>query len=142
MRKNKAGNKNKGTDNEQVKRGKSAAKKLAAVVLNFALIYGLLRLVIELSVRYNAAWIYYAGTIIFAAAFIALFIAFFILNGFTFGRELRSRDSLPESWDDRRRDEFMEKQPARKEKARQLIYFILPFVLTMILSFIELNFIG
>ena len=60
---------------------KEQLKKLGILFLNFLLLYGLLRLIITLAERTGHIWIYYAGTILYGAAVIALFVAFFILNG-------------------------------------------------------------
>lgn len=123
-------------------KGLRSLGKIALLLLNFALIYGLLRLIIEVSVKYNEAWIYYLGTAVYAVAFCALFIAFFVLNGFSFSKEMREADELPCKWTEERKADFLAKQPERKERARRLIYLILPLVLTFVVSFIELNWVG
>ena len=41
--------------------------------------------------------------------------------------------------DDRKRD-FLAKQPGRQEKARNLLYILMPIVVTILISYIELNF--
>lgn len=128
--------------NDLAAKGFAALGKIGLLILNFALIYGLLRLIIAISVKFNAAWIYYLGTIVYAAAFVALFLAFFVLNGFSFSKDMRSADELPEKWSDEKKADFLAKQPERKAKAKKLIYLILPLVLTVIMSYIELNFFG
>lgn len=131
--------KNNDNRNDQRERGLAALGKIGLLAVNFALIYGLLRLIIAISVKFNAAWIYYLGTIVYAAAFVALFLAYFVLNGFSFSKEMRSADELPEKWSDGKKADFLAKQPERKAKAKKLIYLILPLVLTVIISYIELN---
>lgn len=125
-------------DSEKVAKGKELIGKMGLLVLSFAVIYGLFRLIIYLSLYFEAAWIYYVGTSIYAAAGIAAIIAFFILNGYTFGKELRKADELPDKWTEEKKNEFMLKQPGNKKKARRLIYIILPLALTMAMSYIEL----
>lgn len=123
-------------------KGLAALKKIGLLIGNFAVIYGLFRLIIMLAAKFRAPWIYYTGTVIYALAFIVLFVAFFILNGHTFGSAPQDRDSLPESWTDEEKDAFLEKQPANRKKARALLLFIFPLVLTAAISFIELNILG
>lgn len=135
-------NYNRNTDSEEFKKGKAALGKLGMIILNFALIFALFRFLLSLSVKLNAAWIYYATTTVYALAAIVLFIAFFVLNGYTFGKEPRGEDELPVKWSDEKKAQFLESQAENRKKAKKLIYFILPLVLTMIISYIELNFFG
>ena len=115
--------------------GNKALRKLGILLLNFALFYALLRLVITLAERTGQLWIYYAGTVLYA-----LFGAFYVLNGFTFYREERTIDELPEKWSSDRKMEFLGKQTENKQKARRLVYVILPMLLTLAVSYIELTF--
>ena len=125
-------------DAESVKRGKSALVKIGLLILSFAVIYGLFRLILYLSLYFESAWIYYVGTTVYALGGIAAVVAFFVLNGYTFGREMRTADELPDKWTDERKAEFLEKQPENKKKAGRLIYVILSLALTMAMSYIEL----
>ena len=56
-------------------------KKLLLLLLNFVISFVLLRLVIELSERTGMLWIYFAGTGVYAALIIVLFVAFFLFVG-------------------------------------------------------------
>ena len=114
--------------------------KIALLVFNFILFYALLRLMISVSEEYEMIAIYYVTTIVYAAATAGLFIAFYVLNSFTFNKEPRTYEELPGRWTDEKKRDFMEKQPKRKEKAKNLIYFLLPLCVTLLVSFIELNF--
>ena len=76
--------------------GNKALRKLGILLLNFALFYALLRLVITLAERTGQLWIYYAGTVLYALFGAGCFVAFYVLNGFTFNREERTIDELPE----------------------------------------------
>ena len=129
-------------DSEEYKKGKAALRKIGLLILNFAVIYGLFRVILALSVKYNAAWIYYVLTIVYGAAIVALFLAFFVLNGYKFSSGERTRDELPARWTDEKKDKFLAGQKKNGEKARNLILFIFPLVLTMIISYIELMFFG
>ena len=135
-------NSNRSPDSEEYKRGMKALKKIGFLLLNFALVFALFRFVIALSVRLNTAWIYYLGMVVYAAVTSGVFVAFFVLNGFTFGKEMRTADELPARWTDEQRAEFLEKQPANKKKAQKLVYVMFALVLTMIVEFIELYIFG
>ena len=119
---------------------KEFLKKIGMLFANFILFYFLFRLVIVLAERTQMVWIYYLTVIVYSLAIAGLFIAFFVLNGFKFGKEERTKDELPGKWTDEQKEEFIAKQPERKKKARFLILFILPLILTVCVSFIELHF--
>ncbi|MDD6984015.1 MAG: hypothetical protein PUJ47_02295, partial [Clostridia bacterium] len=85
-------------------------------------------------------WIYYAGTTLYALFGAGCFVAFYVLNGFTFNREERTIDELPEKWSSDRKMEFLGKQTENKQRAQRLVYIILPMLLTLAVSYIELMF--
>ena len=85
-------------------------------------------------------WIYYAGTAVYGLAVVALFAVFYVLNGFTLGRTEYERDDLPDAWTDERKDEFLRDLPANRAKARSLMYILMPLIVTLLLSYIELSF--
>ncbi len=116
-------------------------RKAGILFINFVLLYVLLRLIITLAERTGMVWIYYAGTLLYMLFGAGCFVAFFILNGFTFDRAEKVLDELPEKWSDAKKMEFLAVQHENKEKARRLIYVILPMVVTLIISYIELTFI-
>lgn len=120
---------------------KKKLRQLGIVFLNFVLMYSLLRLIIMLAERTGQMAIYYIGSAVYIAGTAAAFVAFFCLNGFTLNREERTIEELPAKWSDERKAEFLKKQPGRKARARQLIYVILPAVVTLFISYIELVFI-
>lgn len=117
-------------------------RKIGVLFLNFVLLYLLLRLIIELAGRTGRLWIYYVGSLGYGLFAAGLFIAFFVLNGFTVNRESRTWDDLPDDWTDERKRDFLERQPERKERAKTLLYVLLPLVVVFLLNFIELNFFG
>jgi len=126
-----------GDSNEKAKLN---LKKLGVLFLNFALFYALFRLLIELSERTRIMGIYYAATILYAGGACALFVAYFVLNSFSFDKKPRSWDELPEKWTDEEKRDFLAKQPERMKKARNLLYILMPIVVTIFISYIELNF--
>ena len=114
--------------------GNKTLRKLGILLLNFALFYALLRLVVTLAERTGQLWIYYAGTTLYALFGAGCFVAFYVLNGFTI-------DELPEKWSSDRKMEFLGKQTENKQRAQRLVYIILPMLLTLAVSYIELTFI-
>lgn len=127
---------------DSVKKSKNVLKKIGILILSFVVVYGLLRLIIELSLIFDAAWIYYVGTSLFGAAAVGVCIAFFVLNGYTLGKEMRTEDELPDRWSDEKKKKFMSDQPKNKKRAESLIYVIFALVLTVVLSYIELMLLG
>ena len=120
---------------------KNPLGKIALLAVNFALLFALFRLLISLSGKEGNLWLYYVTTIVYGAATAAVFIAFYIKNGFSFDREFRTADQLPAAWSEERKHAFMENQPKNKKSARRLLYVLLPLTLTLLVSFIMLNFI-
>ncbi len=116
----------------------SPIKKPLILLANFALFYLLLRLIIEASERTGMFWIYYLGTAIYGIAIIGLFVSFFVLNGYTFNKEPLTRESLPSDWSEAEIQDFLAKQPKQKEKAKNLLLFLLPLIITFAISYVEL----
>ncbi len=121
--------------------GMGAARKIGVLFLNFVLFYVLLRLIIMLAERTGLIWVYYAGTLLYMLFGAGCFVAFFVLNGYSFERREKVLDELPEEWSDAKKMEFLARQSENKARARRLIYVILPIVVTLIISYIELTFI-
>ena len=119
---------------------KETLKKVLLLFAGFVLTYALLRFIIYLADALGMPWIYYAGTALYGAAVVVLFIVFYILNGFTLGRTEYERDDLPAAWSDERKDEFLRRLPANRAKARSLMFILMPLVVTLLLSYIELSF--
>ena len=64
----------------------------------------------------------------------------FILNGYTFKKEGRAADELPDGWSDEKKEAFLASQPARRAKAKKLLYILLPLVVIFFISYFELTF--
>ena len=123
-----------------MKNAREPLKKLGILFLNFILFYALLRLIITIGERTGAVWVYYLGTLLYGLFAGGLFIAYFVLNGFTFNRVEYTWDDLPDKWTDERKRQFLARLPANREKAKKLIYLIMPIVVTLLISYIELTF--
>ena len=116
-------------------------KKLGCLFLNFVLFYALYRIIIEFSERLRMPVIYYVGAGVYAGIAVVTFIWFFVLNGFTFDKEERTIDELPEKWTSDKKMEFLGKQSENKAKARRLMYILLPIVIVLLVDYIGLMFI-
>ena len=120
----------------------SPIKKPLILLANFALFYLLLRLIIVLSERTGMFWIYYLGTAVYGIALVGLFVGFFVLNGYTFDKKLLEREDLPDNWSDEMKSVFLKKQPEQKEKAKNLLLFLFPLIITFAISYVELYIFG
>ena len=119
---------------------KETLRKVLLLFAGFVLTYALLRFIIHLADSFGKPWIYYAGTAVYGIAVVVLFAVFFVLNGFTLGRTEYTEDDLPAAWSDERKAEFLKKLPANRAKARSLLYILMPIIVTLLLSYIELSF--
>ena len=120
----------------------SPLKKPLILLANFALFYLLLRLIIVLSERTGMFWIYYLGTAVYGIALVGLFVGFFVLNGYTFDKKMLSREDLPVDWSEEEKTDFIKKQPEQKEKAKNLLLFLFPLIITFAISYVELYIFG
>ena len=123
-----------------MKKPQDSLRQLGIVFLNFILFYVLLRLIILLAGRTGIMAIYYIGSAAYMIGAGAVFIAFFCLNGFTVNNVDRTWEDLPEQWTDEQKREFLAKQPERRAKARKLMYILMPMIVTILISYIELSF--
>lgn len=115
-------------------------RKLGLVFLNFVLFYLLLRLIIMIAGRTGIMAVYYIGVTAYVLGAGAAFVAFFCLNGYTVNNVDRTWDDLPAKWTDEKKRDFLAKQPERRRKARTLMYILMPMVITLLISYIELSF--
>lgn len=124
-----------------IEKGREALKKLGLLLINFILFYALLRVIIALSESTGQMWIYYMGTTLYGLFGGGAFVAFYVLNGFTVDNKPRTINELPDAWTDEKKAEFMAKQPENRAKAKKLIYIVMPIVVSLAISYIELYFI-
>ena len=69
--------------NDNQEKSGSVLRKLGVLLINFALFYALLRLIITAAERFDSPWIYYIGTTLYLLFGGGCFVAFYVLNGFT-----------------------------------------------------------
>ncbi len=119
---------------------KKALRKLLVLFLNFIILYGLLRVVITLGERLQMPVIYYIGSSAYMIGLAVLVILFFWWNGGTFDTKLPLPEELPEEWSLTEKRAYLDKRRAGIEKARKLLYVLLPLLVTIGISYIELWF--
>ena len=133
-------------DNTDPKDTKKSQKKTLSKVLilffGIALAYAILRGISEVSEYFMEPLVYYIGTVVYATLVGVLFVTFYVLNGYSFDNRDREIDELPARWSDEKKAEFMEKQPARRARAKKILFVLLPAVVAILISIIELNFFG
>ncbi len=118
---------------------KEALKTIGLLFLGFVVTFALFRFIIYLSESLEMMWIYYVGTSVYAVAVIVLFCAFYVLNGFTLSRPEYTREDLPDKWSEEKKTEFLEKLPQNREKAKSLLFILMPLVVTLLVSYIGLT---
>lgn len=120
--------------------GKQALRKLLVLFLNFIILYGLLRVIITMGERLQSPLIYYIGSSVYMIGLAVLVILFFWWNGGTFDTKLPLPEDLPEEWSLTEKRDYLEKRKAGMGKARKLLYVLLPLLITVGISYIELWF--
>ena len=119
---------------------KKALRKLLVLFLNFIILYGLLRVIITLGERLQMPVIYYIGSSAYMIGLAVLVILFFWWNGGTFDTKLPLPEDLPEEWSLTEKRDYLNKRRAGIEKAKKLLYILLPLLVTIGISYIELWF--
>lgn len=126
--------------NNNAPSAKKALRKLLLLFLNFVILYGLLRVIITLGERLQMPVIYYIGSSVYMIGLAVLVILFFFWNGGTFDTKLPLPEDLPEEWSLTEKRNYLEKRKAGIAKARKLLYVLLPLLVTLGISYIELWF--
>ncbi len=126
--------------NDPNRKHKKNATKLLILFVNSILFFALYRLIVEMGERFRNPMIYYIGSTVYMVAVAVLIIAYFVLNGGTFGKYDPKWDDLPSGgrWTDERKADFLRRLPARQAKAKQLLHILLPLIVTLFLSYFEL----
>ena len=120
--------------------GKQTLRKPLVLFLNFIILYGLLRVIITLGEKLQSPVIYYIGSSVYMIGLAVLVILFFWWNGGTFDAKMPLPEDLPEEWSLTEKRDYLEKRKAGLAKARKLLYVLLPLLLTVGISYIELWF--
>ena len=119
---------------------KNGLRRLLILFLNFVILYGLLRVIIALGERFREPLVYYIGSSAYVLGTTVLLILYFIRNGGTFSSVLPSAEDLPVEWSYEKKTAFLEKRRRGHEEAKKLLYVLLPLIVTLAISYIELFF--
>ncbi len=119
---------------------KKTLRKLLLLFCNFVLLYGLLRLIITLGERLQSPMIYYIGSSAYMLGLGVLVVLFFYWNGGTFDTKIPTPEELPDQWDFAEKKAFVEKKTLGRNRAVKLLYVLLPLLVTLGISYIELWF--
>ncbi len=119
---------------------KKTLRKLLLLFCNFVLLYGLLRIIITLGERLQNTMIYYIGSSAYMIALGVLVVLFFYWNGGTFDTKIPAPEELPEEWNFAEKKAFIEKKTVGRNRAVKLLYVLLPLLVTLGISYIELWF--
>lgn len=71
---------------------------------------------------------------------LVLAVAYFWLNGGTFGKNDLTESDLPAEWDGEKKSEYLTKHRKKQAIAKKLLPFLLAFLLTVMLDLVYLNF--
>lgn len=107
---------------ESAKRG---LKKLAILALNFILLFAVYRIFIRLQ------WA--LGTHLFYVAAAGLFIAYVVINR-GLGKPVTDPAALPDEWTHKEKSAYIEKVTAAHERAKRLIYVLLPLLVILMID--------
>lgn len=121
-------------------KAKKALRKLLLLFVNFVLCYGLLRVIITVGERLQNPYIYYVGSSLYMIALAVLVILFFYWNGGTFDTKLPVAEDLPEEWDWKEKQAYIDRRKVDIARTRKLLYVLLPLLVTVGISYIELWF--
>lgn len=121
-------------------KAKKALRKLLLLFVNFILCYGLLRVIITVGEWLQNPYIYYVGSTLYMIGLAVLVILFFYWNGGTFDTKLPVAEDLPEEWDWKEKQAYIDRRKVDIARARKLLYVLLPLLVTVGISYIELWF--
>lgn len=116
---------------------KSAKKKVFALVGIFILVFAIYKAILYFADRFDYT-IYYVGVTAYIGIATVLFVVFFFMNGMTLSSAPTPRENLPRDWSEDKKDEYLEKEAARKPKAKKILYVFFPMVVTVLVNYIEL----
>ncbi len=103
------------------------------LLVSFLVIFGIYQLLLHLAVRLNNPAIQEATLVIYSGALTVLFVIFVILNK-GISKDIPTKEVLPDEWDDGKKERFIESYVVGKQKARKLLYIIIPLALTLMID--------
>ncbi len=108
-----------------MKKSSSTKRKLILLVLNFAIFFTVYQVL--------AALHPFIGTILYTAVAAALAIAYFVINR-GFSSPEADGERLPDTWSAVQKCAYLDEAKARHEKAKGLLVWFLPVILTLLLD--------
>ena len=102
---------------------------LLYLLLNFCILYA----VYQLFLRMESV----VGTILYLVAAAALTAAYYVINR-GFGRPITDPAELPKEWNHKEKSAYIEKAKASHERAKKLLYWLLPLIVVLGIDFIDL----
>ena len=108
---------------------KKSLRTLLLLILNFMILFA----VYQLFLKFESI----LGTVLYLAAAGALTAAYCILNR-GFAKPVLNPDELPKSWTPVEKCAYIEKAKSNFEKAKKLLYWLLPIILVLGIDFIDL----
>lgn len=115
-----------------MKNARSAKRKMLFLLLNFLLVFVLYRVLLSFEGAVGLA-----VTVAYLLITAGLAVAYFIVNR-GFGKPVTDGDALPPSWSAAEKCAYIEEAARRHEKARGILLWLLPFVVTMMLDVMQL----
>ena len=115
-----------------MKNARSARKKLLLLLLNFILVFVVYRVFLSME-----GGVGLAVTAVYLVITAALAVAYFIVNR-GFAKPISDPDLLPAAWSAAEKCAFMEDAARRHEKARGILLWLFPFVVTILLDILQL----
>ena len=110
-------------------KNKRKLRTLLLLALNFILLFA----VYQLFLRAESM----IGTYVYLIATAALTIAYYIINR-GFGSPITDASLLPESWSYKEKCDYVETVKIRHEKAKKLLYWLLPLVVVLLIDFADI----
>ena len=102
---------------------------LLYLVLNFFILFA----VYQLFIRMESV----VGTVLYLIAAAVLTVLYYIINR-GFGRPITDPGELPKEWNHKEKSEYIEKVTAAHERAKKLLYWLLPLIVVLGIDFINL----
>ena len=110
-------------------KNKKKLRTLLLLALYFLIAFG----VYALFLKYESM----VGTILYLVLAAGLTLAYYIVNR-GFGQPITDPDQLPKEWSAKKKCDYVAHVTARHEKARLILYVLLPVVLVLMLDMINI----
>ena len=110
-------------------KNKRKLRTLLLLALNFILLFA----VYQLFLRAESM----IGTYAYLIATAALTVAYYIINR-GFGGPVTDASLLPDSWSYKEKCDYVEMVKIRHEKAKKLLYWLLPLVVVLLIDFADI----